>query len=77
MRILVLHQLDAMWWSHVTPYEDEAAVEDAPDLVSLPLLERDGASASGSPSSPRGCWAGAATRAMRRFSPRVGPRCPG
>ena len=43
VRILVLHQLDAMWWSHVTPYADEAAVEDAPDLVSLPLAGRAGA----------------------------------
>ena len=43
VRILVLHQLDAMWWSHVTPYADEAAVEDAPDLVSLPRLDKAGA----------------------------------
>lgn len=77
VRILVLHQLDAMWWSHVTPYEDEAAVEDAPDLVSLPLLERDGALRFRFAVQPEGLLGRGRDAAMRRFSPRRRPQVSG
>ena len=42
VRILLLHQIDVMWWSHVTPYADQAAVDAAPELLSLPALQKAG-----------------------------------
>jgi hypothetical protein len=77
VRILVLHQLDAMWWSHVTPYMDEAAVEDAPDLVSLPLLERAGALRFRFAVQPEGLLGRGRDAATRRLTPRRRPQVSG
>ncbi|CAN5223395.1 hypothetical protein BH09ACT12_BH09ACT12_08580 [soil metagenome] len=41
-RILLLHQIDVLWWSHLTPYADAASVAAAPHLISLPGLRREG-----------------------------------
>lgn len=43
VRILLLHQVDVMWWSEIEPYADDAAVERAPELLSLPTLKKAGA----------------------------------
>ena len=77
VRILVLHQLDAMWWSHVTPYADEAAVEDAPDLVSLPRLDKAGALRFRFAVQPEGLVGRGRDAALRRLTPRRRPQVSG
>ncbi len=77
VRILVLHQLDAMWWSHVTPFADEAAVEDAPDLVSLPRLEEAGALRFRFAVQPEGLLGRGRDAARRRLTPRRRPQVSG
>jgi hypothetical protein len=77
VRILVLHQVDAMWWSHVTPYADEAAVEDSPDLVSLPRLQSAGALRFRFAVQPEGLLGRGRDAARRRLTPRRRPQVSG
>ena len=77
VRILVLHQVDAMWWSHVTPFADEAAVEDSPDLVSLPRLEKAGALRFRYAVQPEGLLGRGRDAARRRLTPRRRPQVSG
>ena len=77
VRILVLHQVDAMWWSHVTPYADEAAVEDSPDLVSLPRLEKAGALRFRFAVQPESLLGRGRDAARRRLTPRRRPQVSG
>jgi hypothetical protein len=77
VRILVLHQLDAMWWSHITPYADDAAVEDSPDLVSLPRLDKAGALRFRFAVQPEGLIGRGRDAARRRLTPRRRPQVSG
>ena len=43
VRILLMHQVDVLWWSRLVPYADEAAVRGASELRSLPDLAAAGA----------------------------------
>jgi hypothetical protein len=77
VRILVLHQVDAMWWSHVRPYADEAAVGAAPELLSLPRLEREGALRFRFAVQPEGLLGRGRDAALRRLTPRRRPQVSG
>lgn len=77
VRILVLHQVDAMWWSHVTPYADQKAVEDAPELVALPELDRAGALRFRFAVQPEGLFGRGRDAAIRRLTPRRRPQVSG
>ncbi len=77
VRILLLHQIDVMWWSHVTPYADETAVERAPELRSLPALQKEDRLRFRFAVQPEG-WVGRGRDyAMRRVAPRRRPRVSG
>jgi hypothetical protein len=77
VRILLLHQMDLMWWSHVTPYVDRAAVDRAPELVSLQGLQRSGGVDFRFAVQPEG-WVGRGRDyVMRRAAPRRRPRVSG
>jgi len=41
LRILLLQQIDVLWWSTTPPFPDDAAVYRSPQLVSLEALRRD------------------------------------
>jgi hypothetical protein len=77
VRILVLHQVDAMWWSHVLPYADEAAVARAPELVSLPRLDQAGALRFRFAVQPEGWLGRGRDAALRRLAPRRRPHVSG
>ena len=77
VRILVLHQVDAMWWAHSTPYADQEAVEDAPELVSLPVLDRAGALRFRFAVQPEGLVGRGRDAALRRMAPRRRPQVSG
>ena len=77
VRILVLHQVDAMWWAHSTPYADQEAVEDAPELVSLPVLDRAGALRFRFAVQPEGLVGRGRDAALRRMTPRRRPQVSG
>jgi hypothetical protein len=77
VRILVLHQVDAMWWAHSTPYADEESVEDAPELVSLPVLDRAGALRFRFAVQPEGLVGRGRDAALRRMAPRRRPQVSG
>jgi hypothetical protein len=77
VRILLLHQVDATWWSDLTPYADQAAVERAPELLSLPPLHKAGALRFRFAVQPVG-WAGRGRdHALRRMAPRRRPQVSG
>lgn len=42
LRILLLQQIDVMWWAATTPFSDDGAVRSSPELVSLTALRREG-----------------------------------
>ena len=77
VRILVLHQVDAMWWSHVQPYADEAAVDAASELRSLPALDRVGALRFRFAVQPEGLVGRGRDAARRRLTPRRRPQVSG
>jgi hypothetical protein len=77
VRILVLHQVDAMWWARSTPYADQEAVEDAPELISLPVLDRAGALRFRFAVQPEGLVGRGRDAALRRMAPRRRPQVSG
>jgi Family of unknown function (DUF5715) len=42
IRIALLSQIDVLWWGNVAPYHSDADVHNAPDLLDLDALRRDG-----------------------------------
>jgi uncharacterized protein DUF5715 len=40
LKILLLHQVDVMWWSSVAPFPDDRAVLGSPELTSLRRLQQ-------------------------------------
>jgi hypothetical protein len=77
VRILLLHQIDATWWSDLEPYADRAAVEAAPELLSLPALQKAGALRFQFAVQPVG-WVGRGRdHALRRMAPRRRPQVSG
>jgi hypothetical protein len=77
VRILLLHQIDTMWWSHLTPYADQAAVDAAPELLWLPALQREGALRFQFAEQPEGLLQRGRDAARRRLAPRRRPRVSG
>lgn len=76
-RILLLHQVDVTWWSHLTPYPDQVSVAAASELVSLPTLKREGALRFRYAVQPRG-WAGRGRDyLLRRVTPGSRPHVSG
>ena len=77
LKILLLHQIDVVWWSSVAPFADDLAVLSSTDLISLvglrqrrllPFSFRVGA--TGFPGRVR-------NYAVRRFLPDLEPRSSG
>ncbi|MEO7236952.1 MAG: hypothetical protein ABIW80_16475 [Lapillicoccus sp.] len=77
VRILLLHQVDVMWWSHVTPYADQAAVDAAPELLSLSALQKAGRLKFRFAVQPEGLVGRGRDYALRRVAPRRRPRVSG
>lgn len=42
IRIALLAQVDVLWWGNAAPYHSDADVHNAPDLLDLDALRRDG-----------------------------------
>ncbi|HSR86078.1 MAG TPA: hypothetical protein VLM11_18025 [Streptosporangiaceae bacterium] len=42
IKIALLAQVDVLWWGHLAPYHSDADVHNAPDLLDLDALRRDG-----------------------------------
>ncbi len=77
VRILLLHQVDVMWWSDVPPYVDQAAVEAAPELLSLVALNKAGRLRFRFAAQPDGWLGRGRDYALRRFAPGRRPRVSG
>ncbi|MDQ6715135.1 MAG: DUF5715 family protein, partial [Actinomycetota bacterium] len=77
VRILLLHQIDLLWWSHVPPYADQQAVERADELLSLPTLQKAGALEFRFAVQPEGWLGRGRDYARRRVAPRRRPRVSG
>ncbi len=77
VRILLLHQIDVMWWSEVEPYADDAAVEQAPELLSLPTLQKAGALRFRFATQPVGWWGRGRDYLLRRVARRRRPNVSG
>lgn len=77
VRVLLLHQVDVMWWSHVTAYVDQAAVESASELLSLPALQKEGRLRFRFAVQPEGWLGRGRDYALRRFAPGRRPRVSG
>ena len=77
VRILLLHQIDAAWWSHVAPYENRDAVDSAPELLSLPELQKSGALRFRFAVQPVGWWGRGRDYVLKRATPRSRPRVAG
>ena len=77
VRILLLHQIDAAWWSHVACYENRDAVHSAPELLSLPELQKAGALRFRFAVQPVGWWGRGRDYVRKRATPRSRPRVAG
>ena len=77
VRILLLHQIDLMWWSHVTPYADQQAVERADELLSLPELQKTGDLEFRFAVQPEGWLGRGRDYVLRRAAPKRRPRVSG
>ncbi|MDN5789467.1 MAG: hypothetical protein L0H25_01180 [Micrococcales bacterium] len=77
VRILLLHQMDVMWWSEVEPYADDAAVEHAPELRSLPTLQEAGALRFRFATQPDALWGRGRDYMLRRLATRRRPNVSG
>jgi hypothetical protein len=42
IKIALLAQVDVLWWGNVAPYHSDADVQNAPELLDLDALRRDG-----------------------------------
>jgi hypothetical protein len=77
LRILLLQQVEVLWWGSVPPFLDDDAVLSSPELVSLATLRRRGLLAFhyrvGTNALPRR----ARDYAMRRWAPGREPRSSG
>jgi uncharacterized protein DUF5715 len=77
LKILLLHQIDVVWWSSVAPFPDDPAVLRSPELTSLRRLQQQ----HRLPFSFRVGATGLAGRArnyvVRRCAPGRGPRSSG
>jgi hypothetical protein len=77
VRILLLHQIDAAWWTHVTPYQDQHAVDIAPELLTLPELREERALRFRFTVQPAGWWSRGRDYLVKRAAPRRRPRVAG
>ena len=77
VRILLLHQIDLMWWSHVTPYADQQAVEHATELLDLSERQRAGDLQFRFAVQPEGWLGRGRDYALRRVAPKRRPRVSG
>jgi hypothetical protein len=77
VRILLLHQIDAAWWSDVAPYENREAIDSAPELLSLPKLQKADALRFKFAVQPDGWWGRGRDYVLKRATPRRRPRVSG
>lgn len=77
LRILLLQQIDVLWWSAAAPFADDDAVHRSPELVSLPELRRAGTLGFRFSVSPRTLPDRAWRYARRRCAPDRTPRSSG
>ncbi|SFL55858.1 hypothetical protein [Geodermatophilus ruber] len=76
-KILLLQQIDVLWWSSVAPFADDGAVTGSPELVSLAALRRQGRLAFGFRMGATGFPARLRNYAVRRWDPAREPRSSG
>jgi len=72
-KVLLLHQIDVMWWSSVAPFPDDHAVESSPQLTSLLPLQRKGLLAFNFRVATTGLPNRVRRYAMRRWAPGSAP----
>lgn len=77
VRILLLHQIDLTWWSHVTPYADQTSVDHAGELLSLTRLQKAGELEFRFAVQPEGWLGRGRDYALRRAAPKRRPRVSG
>lgn len=77
VHILLLHQIDIAWWSHLTPYADQEAVDSAPELLGLLELKKAGALRFAFTVQPVGWWGRGREYLLKRARPRRRPRVAG
>ncbi len=77
VRILLLQQIDVAWWSDLAPYEDQAAVDGAPELLGLLELREAGALRFTFAVQPVGWWGRGRDYVLKRAIPRRRPRVAG
>ena len=77
VRILLLQQIDVAWWSDVAPYENQHAVDNAPELLRLLDLRQAGALRFTFAVQPVGWWGRGRDYVLKRAIPRRRPRVAG
>lgn len=77
VRILLLHQIDVSWWSHLTPYANAHAVENAPELLGLVALQKARALSFRFTVQPDGWFGRGRDYVLNRATPRKRPRVAG
>src|SRR5664280_2561602 len=77
VRILLLQSLDMAWWGAVPDFLDDRAVEQAPDMVDLRRLKRDGGVTFGFGVASDGLVHRGRDFLVHRLSPDREPRGPG
>lgn len=77
LRILLLHQVDVLWWSGTRPFADDDAVRASPLLTSLARLRREGRLGFRYRVAPTALPGRARNYAVRRWAPEIEPRSSG
>jgi len=77
LRILLLSQIDVVWWGAAEPYRDDTNVLRAPELVDLARLRREGRLAFRYRMQPRNLPGRLARAAVRRTLPGRRPHTAG
>ena len=77
IRIALLAQIDAFWWADLAPYQEDAEVLSAPELLPLDGLRRDGKLLFGYRRQASTLIGRAARSAERRAVPGRAPRTAG
>jgi hypothetical protein len=77
VKILLLHQIDVLWWSSVAPFADDRAVLGSAELVSLHRLQQQRRLPFSFRVGTTGLAGRARNYAVRRWSPDREPRSSG
>ncbi|MDN5861050.1 MAG: hypothetical protein L0H84_20790, partial [Pseudonocardia sp.] len=77
LRIMLLQQIEVVWWAGEAPFADDAAVVGSAQLVSLPALRRDRRLGFRYKIAPTALPGRARNYAVRRWAPGRAPRSSG